>query len=172
MIAKNPESRIPNPNNPMRHVTASDWRRIKGLGCLSAEATAAGVIRVRLGARGRRQRGAGDRHLARFFREAAAYARGKRRAFTVPFALELQGDFTRRVLLAAARISYGRTTTYAALARAAGSPRAARAAGQAMKRNPLPLIIPCHRVLAAGGFGGFSCGLAWKKRLLMLEKSE
>ncbi|GAB4319110.1 MAG: methylated-DNA--[protein]-cysteine S-methyltransferase [Candidatus Sumerlaeia bacterium] len=65
----------------------------------------------------------------------------------------------------------GQTRTYQWLATQAGSPRAVRAAGQALAHNPTPLFVPCHRVVAAdGGLGGFSAGLEWKERLLELEK--
>ena len=86
--------------------------------------------------------------------------------------LDLAGlpPFHEKVLAAARRISYGRTATYGELAARAGSPRAARAVGQAMAHNPVPLIIPCHRVLAAGGrLGGYGGGLDLKRRLLGLE---
>jgi len=78
--------------------------------------------------------------------------------------------FHRRALLAARRISYGQVRTYGWLAKHAGRPRAARAAGQAMRTNPLPLVIPCHRVVGAGGaLTGFGGGLALKRALLQLE---
>ena len=78
--------------------------------------------------------------------------------------------FHRRVLLAARRIPYGEVRTYGWLAKHAGRPRAARAAGQAMSTNPLPLVIPCHRVIGAGGaLTGFGGGLALKRALLELE---
>ena len=82
-------------------------------------------------------------------------------------------DFTRRVLLAAALIPYGTVQTYGMLAREVGCNRGARAVGQALKKNPLPLIIPCHRVVAAGGLGGFTApgSLQTKKALLQLEGS-
>jgi methylated-DNA-[protein]-cysteine S-methyltransferase len=77
------------------------------------------------------------------------------------------------VLEACRGIPYGRTTTYAELAAKAGNPRAARAAGSAMSHNPIPIIIPCHRVLhTGGGLGGFSApgGLSLKERLLAMER--
>lgn len=78
--------------------------------------------------------------------------------------------FRRAAWRALAGIPRGRTISYAELARRAGNPRAARAAGRACGANPLPVFIPCHRVVAAtGGLGGFSGGLAWKARLLALE---
>ncbi len=87
--------------------------------------------------------------------------------------LDGQEDFVKSVYAAARRIKWGETTTYGALAKEVGGGReAARDVGQAMARNPIPLIIPCHRVLAAGGkIGGFSApgGVASKKRMLELE---
>lgn len=77
--------------------------------------------------------------------------------------------FRRAAWRALGGIPRGHTISYAELARRAGEPRAARAAGSACGANPLPLFIPCHRVVAAGGLGGFSSGLAWKARLLALE---
>jgi methylated-DNA-[protein]-cysteine S-methyltransferase len=89
--------------------------------------------------------------------------------------VDLEGwtAFQRRVLAALRRVGYGTTVSYAELAARAGSPGAARAVGQVMARNRLPIIIPCHRVLASGGaIGGFSApqGIALKERLLELER--
>jgi methylated-DNA-[protein]-cysteine S-methyltransferase len=88
--------------------------------------------------------------------------------------LDLGGvsDFHRQIYAAARRIGWGETTTYGALARLAGCPDAARAVGQAMGRNPVPIIVPCHRILAAGRrVGGFSAfgGAGTKQQLLALE---
>jgi methylated-DNA-[protein]-cysteine S-methyltransferase len=77
--------------------------------------------------------------------------------------------FYRKVWQYLRRIPWGSALTYAALAAAAGSPRAFRAVGQACAANPMPLIVPCHRVLAQDGIGGFSGGLPWKYKLLELE---
>ncbi|MDK1377402.1 MULTISPECIES: methylated-DNA--[protein]-cysteine S-methyltransferase [unclassified Sinorhizobium] len=91
------------------------------------------------------------------------------------FRLDLAGQeaFFRQVYAAARRVRWGQTTTYGALAKALGAgPEAARDVGQAMAKNPIPLIIPCHRVLAAGGkIGGFSApgGASAKTRMLELE---
>lgn len=113
--------------------------------------------------------------------EVAAAIAGARRYFEgeeVDFsgvALDLRGQepFFRRVYEAARRVAWGRTTTYGALAKQLGEgPEAARDVGQAMAKNPVALIIPCHRVLAAGGkIGGFSApgGAASKSRMLALE---
>lgn len=88
--------------------------------------------------------------------------------------LEHTGEFAKRVYAAARAIPPGRTVTYGRLAEMSGFPRAARAVGQAMRRNPIPLIIPCHRVLASGGkIGGFSApgGSATKMKMLQIEKA-
>ena len=68
------------------------------------------------------------------------------------------------------KVSPGRVTTYKDLANKCKSPRAARAVGGACRSNPIPIAVPCHRVLASSGFGGFSGGLHWKRKLLELEK--
>jgi methylated-DNA-[protein]-cysteine S-methyltransferase len=82
------------------------------------------------------------------------------------------GDFHRQIYAATRRVGWGETVTYGELARRVGSPGAARAVGQAMGRNPIPIIVPCHRVLASGRkIGGFSAfgGAVTKARLLELE---
>jgi len=100
----------------------------------------------------------------------AAYFAGSRVDFELPLAPEIRGAFSRRVLEACALIPYGETRSYGAIAAAAGSPRAARAAGQALANNPLPVVIPCHRVVGADGrLVGFGAGLGMKRRLLALE---
>ena len=99
-----------------------------------------------------------------------AYFSGIRVDF--PDKLDLSGatPFQRDVWEAARRIPYGETRSYGWLAGKIGKPRAARAVGQALGRNPFPIIIPCHRVLAGdGGLGGFSGGIEVKKSLLALE---
>lgn len=88
--------------------------------------------------------------------------------------LDLDGctPFQRRVLTATREIGYGMTVTYAQLARKVGAPRAARAVGNVMARNPMPILIPCHRVTATGGgWGGYSApqGVTLKRRLLAME---
>ena len=91
---------------------------------------------------------------------------------SVPLDFSGQGPFCRRVYELARAIPAGETVTYGELAARAGEPGAARAVGQAMARNPFPLIVPCHRVMAAhGGAGGFSArgGVATKFRLLRIE---
>ena len=88
------------------------------------------------------------------------------------FDLEGAPDFHYRVWKAMHRIPFGEVVTYGELAIDAGSPLASRACGQACGRNRILLLIPCHRVVAASGLGGFGCGLHWKKALLKLEGYE
>ena len=111
--------------------------------------------------------------IARAVKLVERYLAGEQADFTA-ITLDLAGvsDFHRRIYDAARRVGWGETATYGALARRVGSPGAARAVGQAMGSNPVPIIIPCHRVLASGGkVGGFSAfgGAATKQRLLALE---
>lgn len=111
-----------------------------------------------------------------FLRQAATqvceYLEGKRQTFDLPIDWTLFPPFQRVVLQATAAIPYGQTRTYSDLAAAIGRPRAARAVGRAEARNPLPLIIPCHRVIGRDGkLHGYSMadGLKTKEWLLKLE---
>jgi len=100
------------------------------------------------------------------------YFAGGRPAFAVPLAMQGVSDFGQRVYAAARSIPYGEVRTYGWLAEKAGSPGAARAVGGAMATNPVPLIVPCHRVVRSdGGIGGFSArgGVDLKRKLLFLE---
>lgn len=100
------------------------------------------------------------------------YFAGRQVAFRVELDLTEQPPFRRAVLEACRKIPYGKTSSYSELARLAGSPKAVRAAGGTMANNPLPLVIPCHRVLRSdGSIGGFSSpsGLDDKRRMLRLE---
>jgi len=100
------------------------------------------------------------------------YFAGRPVRFRVRIDLDQVTEFRARVLQACRRIPRGQTASYADLARAAGSPGATRAVGSTMANNPLPLIVPCHRIVRSdGSLGGFSSpqGLAQKKRLLRLE---
>jgi methylated-DNA-[protein]-cysteine S-methyltransferase len=103
-------------------------------------------------------------------RELDEYFAGRRRKFDLSLDWRLADGFRRRVLRATARIPFGATSTYSQVAAAAGSPRAHRAAGTALGANPLPIVVPCHRVLRTGGaLGGYGGGLEMKERLLRLE---
>jgi methylated-DNA-[protein]-cysteine S-methyltransferase len=110
--------------------------------------------------------------LCRAAHELSEYFASARTAFTVP--LRPAGTpFQRQVWDALAAIPYGHTRSYAGLARAIGRPAAVRAVGAANARNPLPLFIPCHRVLGADGrLTGFAGGLPVKAALLALEKAK
>jgi methylated-DNA-[protein]-cysteine S-methyltransferase len=113
----------------------------------------------------------GDALLARAGDELRRYFAGERVALDLPLDLSDLPDFTRRVLRAVARIPYGETRSYGQIARAAARPGAARAVGQAVARNPLALIVPCHRVIGSGGaLVGFGGGLDVKRRLLDMER--
>jgi len=105
-----------------------------------------------------------------------AYSRGDAVDLNrIPLDVAHRTPFEKRVREQLASIGYGRTISYGELAEAAGKPRAARAVGSIMARNPLPLVIPCHRVLGAKGkLGGYSApsGLTMKSRLLNLEKGD
>ncbi len=103
-------------------------------------------------------------------RELDEYFEGNREDFELALDWRLTKGFRRRVLRATARIPYGETATYAEVAGSAGSPRAHRAAGSALGANPIPLVVPCHRVLRTGGaLGGYGGGLEVKEQLLRLE---
>jgi methylated-DNA-[protein]-cysteine S-methyltransferase len=103
-------------------------------------------------------------------RELDEYFEGRRTDFDLPIDWRLTRGFTSRVLRATAGIAFGETSTYAEVATQAGSPRAVRAAGNALGSNPLPVVVPCHRVLRTGGaLGGYTGGLERKEFLLRLE---
>jgi methylated-DNA-[protein]-cysteine S-methyltransferase len=103
-------------------------------------------------------------------RELAAYFAHRRHRFETPVDWTLIRGFARGVLSATAAVPYGEVTTYSAVAAAAGSPRAYRAAGNALGSNPIPIVVPCHRVLHVdGGLGGYAGGLDRKRFLLELE---
>ena len=98
------------------------------------------------------------------------YAAGKESKIILPTSLNHLTPYTIKVLLAVEQIPFGKTVAYKDIAQRTGSPRASRAVGSACGRNPVPLIIPCHRVLASGSkLGGFGCGLDIKKHLLDFE---
>jgi methylated-DNA-[protein]-cysteine S-methyltransferase len=108
--------------------------------------------------------------VAPWQRELDEYFEGRRQRFEAPLDWEQMPPFQRRVLHATAAIPFGGTSTYTGVATEAGNPRAQRATGNALGGNPLPIIVPCHRVLrTGGGFGGYTGGLERKHFLLALE---
>ena len=138
---------------------------------LHIEASERGVRRVSL--LGRRGGLAGDRGLAeRARRELVEYLAGQRTFFSVPVDLSGTPEFQGRVLAAARQIPYGEIRSYAALAQAVGHPRAARAVGNALGANPVPIIVPCHRIIRGDGtWGHYAFGPGMKTALLTLERS-
>jgi methylated-DNA-[protein]-cysteine S-methyltransferase len=116
---------------------------------------------------------AAPRKLDRPRRELDQYFAGARRRFEAPLDWRLTRGFGRRVLEATARIPFGSSSTYLRVATEAGSPRGSRAAGNALGANPLPIIVPCHRVLhTTGGLGGYTGGLERKRLLLAIESGQ
>jgi methylated-DNA-[protein]-cysteine S-methyltransferase len=105
-------------------------------------------------------------------RQLDEYFAGRRRRFDVPLDWRQTQGFRHAVLLATASIPYGRTATYREVATSAGRPAAVRAAGTALATNPLPIVVPCHRVVpSTGGLGSYRGGAAAKARLLGLEEA-
>jgi methylated-DNA-[protein]-cysteine S-methyltransferase len=110
------------------------------------------------------------RRVARARRELEQYFAGQRREFTIPLDWAGATGFRLRALEAMSRLPYGETVTYGELAARAGNPRAARAAGHACATNPIPIVVPCHRVIGSDGtLHGYTGGLRYKEFLLRLE---
>lgn len=113
---------------------------------------------------------ASPRQLDQPRRELDQYFAGRRRQFEFPLDWQLSRGFARRVLQATAAIPYGSTSTYKQVAGDAGNDRASRAAGNALGSNPIPIIVPCHRILHSGGtLGGYTGGVDKKRLLLAVE---
>jgi methylated-DNA-[protein]-cysteine S-methyltransferase len=103
-------------------------------------------------------------------RELDEYFEGRRRDFDLPLDLRGREGFSRDILERLAKVPYGEVTTYKSLAVEAGNPRAARAVGTIMNRNPIPIVLPCHRVVGSNGsLVGYGGGLERKRLLLDLE---
>lgn len=116
---------------------------------------------------------AGSPELATARTELDRYFEGALTRFSSPLDRSLTTGFRAEVLRELESVPYGRTITYAELAARAGRPSATRAAGSAMATNPLPILVPCHRVLRTGGaIGGYRGGAAMKESLLALERGE
>lgn len=139
---------------------------------LGIEASSRGVSLVRTG-RLEKPATAAARRLAEQAREEIhEYLHGQRAFFRVPLDLTTVPDFQRRVLEAARLIPFGEGRPYAWIAARIGHPRAVRAVGTALGRNPVPLLLPCHRVWRSdGGSGGYIFGEAVKSRLVLLERT-
>ena len=103
-------------------------------------------------------------------REIDEYFAGRRNRFDLPLDFQLSNGFRRTVLSCLTEIGYGKTASYAAIAAAAGNPRAVRAVGTACRTNPLPVVVPCHRVVRSDGtLGQYAGGVEAKRTLLALE---
>lgn len=114
-----------------------------------------------------------DHALAAVLAELEAYFAGRLTRFTVPIDLRAATDFTAQVLRATRSIPFGKVCSYAHVARRIHAPGASRAVGRALSRNPLPIIVPCHRVITHDGrMGGFTGGVYAKRVLLRIEGHE
>ncbi len=104
-------------------------------------------------------------------REVQRYFRGEAESLRdIPVDLGGSTEFERQVYEATRRIPFGKVATYGQIAKAIGKPKAPRAVGQALGKNPIAIVIPCHRVVASdGSLGGFTDGLSWKRKLLRHE---
>ena len=113
--------------------------------------------------------------IAPILDQVISYLNGDRTDFDIPFDLSALTHFQRQVLMATLQIPRGQIVTYGEIARRIGNPKSVRAVGQALGRNPIPIVIPCHRVIASNGsLGGYSGGggLETKARLLQLEGAQ
>ena len=105
-----------------------------------------------------------------YLKQIVEYVDEKRMRFSVPLDLQGFSPFVRRVWKTAQQVPFGQTRSYAWIAARLGNPGAYRAVGNALGKNPVPIVVPCHRIVRSNGtLGGFSAGLAWKKRLLAHE---
>jgi O-6-methylguanine DNA methyltransferase len=156
----------------LRAARASAQESGKLLDRLAIQATTEGISLIRA-ERLEKPATAGARRLVERAREELhEYFQGKRAFFSVPVDLSETPDFQRRVLEAARRIPFGEVRPYAWVAQKIGHPRAVRAVGTALGRNPVPFIVPCHRVLqTGGGIGGYLFGSETKNGLLALERT-
>lgn len=126
------------------------------------------VVERNFGSPGKRSRAPFDE----IRRQIDEYLAGRRLVFRLPLDIDQGTPFQQRVWKALMEIPYGQTMSYKDVAQAIGQPSATRAVGGANGMNPLPIVVPCHRVVAADGtLGGFSSGLAIKKKLLGLERT-
>lgn len=109
--------------------------------------------------------------LAKYFGGQPRCPSGQRVTFKVSLDLSSCTDFQRKVYFALKKIPYGEICSYKGIAHSLNKPSASRAVGSALKSNPIPVLIPCHRVIKSdGSLGGFNSGVAWKKKLLALER--
>jgi methylated-DNA-[protein]-cysteine S-methyltransferase len=143
------------------------------IGPLSLTAGSAGLVRVDFGpVASIADPGGGsaaEAHVVQAADELEEYFSGARTAFTVTLDRSSRSGFRGDVLACLEQVPYGELVTYGELAALAGRPGAARAVGTAMATNPLPIVVPCHRVTRSGHIGGYGPGVATKEQLLRLE---
>jgi methylated-DNA-[protein]-cysteine S-methyltransferase len=113
-----------------------------------------------------------DERLAGVVQQVVEYVDGHRTTFDLELDLSFMTPFQQAVLHECARIPRGEVASYAEIARRVGKPLAFRAVGNTMRINPIPIVIPCHRVVGSDGIGGYGGGLARKRQLLALEGIE
>ena len=156
----------------MRRAGGADREAEALLGRLAVSATPEGVSLIRLGQQAPGASGAARRLIERAREELHDYLRGQRAYFSVPVDLHEAPEFQGKVLRAAGDIPFGQARPYAWVAKRIGHPGAVRAVGTALGKNPVPLIVPCHRVLKSdGGVGGYIFGARLKGRLLEIERT-
>lgn len=144
--------------------------RLTAIGLVSATESAGWITEIRLADPGCKGAPPSGTVLERFFAKLEEYLGGRRRDFTVPWAIRERSEFAGKVLTSLTAVGYGQTVSYGELATAAGFPRAARAVGGALHNNPLLVLVPCHRVIASNGsIGGFGSGIECKRRLHAIE---
>ena len=146
-------------------VAASDTGLVR-VGFRRSEASFIAELRRTLGAEPVRS----PAKTAEIVHQLRAYFAGERLAFDLQIDFRHVSPFLRRVLSAAASVPAGQVVSYGEIARRIGQPTGSRAVGQALGRNPMPIVLPCHRVIAAGGkIGGYGGGLRMKRTLLRIE---
>lgn len=165
----------------MNPIKIGTWVKTK-LGKFFIQATPNGIVSVSRAAKknfknkneisGEKPAPKALRHLQRASKKLVAYGQGQRIRFDdLKFDLQGYSDFEQKVFRNLNKVKYGATRSYADLAAKAGSPRASRAVGSVMRKNRIPILLPCHRIIeSSGGLGGYSGGLSFKKRLLAMEK--
>ncbi len=158
----------------------SMYTPLPGLGSIKITASERGVTSIRFVKKGTNKKSyiahgnsrADNSFLITAERELRLYAQGKLKHFSVPVDIRHVSGFTRRVLEAVKKIPYGKVLTYKQVALLIGNIKAVRAVGNSLGKNPVPIIIPCHRVIRSDKtLGGFSSGIEIKKRLLAIEQA-
>jgi O-6-methylguanine DNA methyltransferase len=142
------------------------------LGLIKIAATNEGLLSLTFVEKPETGESVGNRITTETVRQLDQYFRRERKTFDLPLQIEGYSDFLKKVWQALSKIPYAETRNYSEVAAVINNPAAVRAVGNACGKNPLPIVIPCHRVLRKdGALGGFSAGEGIKEKLLALEKS-